>query len=83
MKKFIKKFIWNNKLILKTQQIFKGERHTVFTEEINKIAFSWNADRKMQSIDSIKTCPCGTSKHLVNEKEEIKCNNIIKRYKKD
>ena len=37
----------------------------------------------MQSIDSIKTCPCGTSKHLVNEKEEIKCNNIVKRYKKD
>ena len=36
----MKKFIRNNKLILKTQQIFKGERHTVFTEEINKIAFS-------------------------------------------
>ena len=24
----------------------------------------------------------GTSKDLVDEKEEIKCNNIIKRYKK-
>ena len=24
----------------------------------------------------------GTSKDLVSEKEEVKCNNIIKRYKK-
>ena len=36
----------------------------------------------MQSIDSIETCPYETSKDLVSGKEEIKCNNIIKRYKK-
>ena len=36
----------------------------------------------MQSFDSIGTCAYGTSKDLVSEKEEIKCNNIIKRYKK-
>ena len=36
----------------------------------------------MLSIDSIETYACGTSKDLVNEKEEIKCKNIIKRYKK-
>ena len=35
----------------------------------------------MQSIDSIETYAYGTSKDLVNEKEEIKCNNIIKRHK--
>ena len=29
-----KDFVKNNKLILKTQQRFKGERHNVFTEEI-------------------------------------------------
>ena len=33
-----KQFIRNNKSILKTQQRFKSERHTVFTEEINKTA---------------------------------------------
>ena len=32
-----KQFIRNNKLILKTQQRFKRERHNVFTKEINKI----------------------------------------------
>ena len=35
----------------------------------------------MQSIDSIETYTYGTSKDLVNEKEEIKCSNIIKLYK--
>ena len=33
----------------------------------------------MQSIESIETYAYGTSKDLVSEKEEIKCNNIIKR----
>ena len=36
----------------------------------------------MQSIDSIEPYAYGTSKVLVSEKEEITCNNIIKRYKK-
>ena len=36
----------------------------------------------MQSIDSIETYAYGTSKDLLSGKEEIKCNNIIKRYKK-
>ena len=35
-----KKFIKNNKSILKTQQRFKSERHNVFTKKINKIALS-------------------------------------------
>ena len=35
----------------------------------------------MQSIDSIETYR--RSKDLGSEKEEIKCNNIIKRYKND
>ena len=33
-------------------------------------------------IDSIETYVYGTSKGLVSEKEEIKCNNIIKRFEK-
>ena len=36
----------------------------------------------MQSFDSIETYTYGMNKDLVSEKEEIKCNNIIKRYKK-
>ena len=33
----------------------------------------------MQSIGSIETYACETSKDLESEKEEILCNNIIKR----
>ena len=76
-------FIKNNKLILKTQQRFKSGRHNVFTEEINKIALSSNDDKRMQSIDLIEAFPYETSKDLVSEKEEIKCNNTIKPYKND
>ena len=32
----------------------------------------------MQSIDLIETYAYGTTKDLVSDKEEIKCNNIIK-----
>ena len=35
----------------------------------------------MQSIDSLYTHAYGTNKDLVSEKEDIKCNNIKKRYK--
>ena len=73
----------NNRLISKTQQRLKSERHNIFTEEINKIALSSNDDKRMQSIDSIQTSAYGTSKDLVSEKEEIKCSNIKKRCKND
>ena len=37
----------------------------------------------MKSIDWIETCVYGTTKDLVSEKEETKCNSIIKQYKTD
>ena len=36
----------------------------------------------MQSIDLTETYLYGTSRDLINEKEEIKCNNVIKQHKK-
>ena len=59
----------------------RGERQNIFTKEINKIALSSNDDKRIQSIDSIETYAYGTSKDLVREKEEIKCNSTIKLYK--
>ena len=70
-----------NKLVLKTQQRFKSDGHNVFTEEIDKIAFSSNDNKRMQSVDSIETYAYGMSKDLVTWKEEIKCSSIIKAYK--
>ena len=68
MKENQKEFIKNNKSIL-TQQMFKNERHNLFTEEINKIALSSSDDNKMKSIDSIETYVYATSKDLNSDKE--------------
>ena len=51
----------NNKVVLKSQQRFKSERHDVYTEEVNKIALSSNDDKRLQTFDKITTHPCGTS----------------------
>ena len=56
--------------------------HNIFTEEINKINLISNDNKRTQSIDSIERYAFGKSKNLVSEKEEIKCNNTIKQYKK-
>ena len=39
----------------------------------------------MQSVDSIETetFSYGASKNIAGQKEDIKCNNIIKQYKND
>ena len=79
-----KKKVRNNKLILKIQKRFKSKRLHVFTEEINKITLSSNDVQIMKSTDSIiEMYAYGNNKHLVSEKEEIKCNNISERYKND
>ena len=67
--------------MLKIQERFKSERHKVFNEEISKIALSSNDCKRMQSIDSKETYRYGTRKDAVREKEEIKCESIMKRYK--
>ena len=77
----LKKFIKNNKLILKTPQRFESERHNVFIEEINKIALSSNDDKRVQSINSIETYVCGMNKDLVCKKEEIECNITTEQHK--
>ena len=64
-----REFVKNNKLILKTQ-VFKSERHHIFTEEIKKIALSSNDNKKIPLIDLIETYAYGTSKDLVCKKEK-------------
>ena len=68
-------------MILKSQERFKNEKNIIFTKQINKIAFSSNDDKRMQSIDSTETNAYETNKDLVSQKEMIKCNDIIKQYR--
>ena len=67
LKNIIKNKKNNNKLISKTKQRFKSERH-VFTEEIKKIPLSLNYDKRMTKINLIETYAYKMSKELVNEK---------------
>ena len=59
------------------------KRHIAFTENKNKIVLRLNDDKRIQSIDLIETYAYGTNKNLLSEKENIKCNNILKGYTSD
>ena len=72
----------NDKLILISHQRFKSDKHNVFTEEVNKITLSANNDKRIQSIDPLERYAYRTNEDIKHRKEEIKCNNIIKHYKK-
>ena len=43
--------LFNDKIILKSQQRFKSDYHNVYTEQINKIALSSNDDKRLQTSD--------------------------------
>ena len=51
----------NNKVILKSQQIFKNELHDAYTEKVHKIALSSNEDQRFQVFDRIVSYPYGSS----------------------
>ena len=59
--------MFNDKIILKSQQRFKTDHHEVYTEEINKIALSSSDDKRLQTFDKITTYPCGTNPTIVCE----------------
>ena len=68
--------LFNSKVVLKSQQRFKSERHEVYTEEINKIALSSNDDKRLQTFDKITTYPYGTSAGKVCKAELLSKVNI-------
>ena len=53
--------LFNNKIILKSQQRFKSDHHNVYTEQINKIALSSSDDKRSQIFDKIITYPYGAN----------------------
>ena len=61
--------MFNNKIILKSQQRFKSDYHNVYTEQINKIALSSNDDKRLQTFDRVTTYPYGTNAFKVCESE--------------
>ena len=69
--------LFNDKIILKSQQRFKSDHHNVYTEEINKIALSSNDDKRLQTSDRIKTYPYGTNDFKVCESEMLNDKRFV------
>ena len=69
--------LFNDKILLKSQQIFKSYHHKVYKEEINKIALSRNGDKRLQTSDRIKTYPYGTNAFKVCESEMLMVKRFI------
>ena len=63
--------LFNNKIILKSQQRFKSDYHRVYTEEVNNIALSSNDDKRIQTLDKVTTYPYGTNAIKVCESEML------------
>ena len=54
-------YLFNNKIILKSQKRFKIDHHKVYTEEVNKIALSSNDDKRLQTFNKVTTYPYRTN----------------------
>ena len=67
--KVIKKSLFNDKIILKSQHRFKSNHHNVHTEKANKIALSNKDDKKLQTFDRVTTYPYGMNAFKVYGKE--------------
>ena len=54
-----KKYLLNDKVILKSQQRFIRKKHDAYTEDANKIALSNDDDKRIISSDKITSYPYG------------------------
>ena len=61
--------MFNDEVIIKSQQRFRSDHHKVYTEEINKIALSSNDDKRIQTFDRVTTFPYGINVLKICENE--------------
>ena len=67
-----KNSLFNDQIILKSQQRFKSDHHKVYTEEVDKIALGNDDDKRSQTFDKITTNPQETNIFKVHESEMVK-----------
>ena len=62
---YYKGCLFNNNVVLKSQQRFKSELHNVYTEEVNKIALSSKDDKRVWTSNKITSYRYGyKGKHV-------------------
>ena len=66
--------LFNDEVIIRSQQIFRSYNHKVYTEEVNKIALSSNDDKRIQTYDKVTTFPYGANVFKVYENEMLSKN---------
>ena len=66
--------LFNDEVIIKSQQRFRSDHHKVYTEEINKIALRSNDDKRTQTFDKVTTYPYGTNIFMICENEMLSKN---------
>ena len=62
-------FLKEKKQILREQQRSRSDAHNIYTEKVNKIALSFNDDKRLKSYDGITTYPYGISLGLLIKQE--------------
>ena len=63
--------LFNDEVIIKSQQRFRSDHHRVYTEEVNKIALSSDDDKTIQTFDKVAMFPYGTNVFKVCENEML------------
>ena len=66
--------LFNDEVIIRSQQRFRSYNHKVYTEEVNKIALSSNDDKRIQTYDKVTTYPYGANVFIVYENEMLSKN---------
>ena len=70
-------YLFNDKIILKSQQRFKSNHHKVYTEEVNKIALSSDDDKRLQTFNRVTTYPYGTNVFKVCKSEMLVVKDLF------
>ena len=60
--------LFNDKTVYRSQERFKSYYHTVYTEEVNKIALSSNDDKRLQISDKITIYSYGKKELMIINK---------------
>ena len=63
--------LFNDDIIVKSQQRFRSDHHEVYTENVNKIALSSNDDKRIQTYYRITTYSYGTNDFKICENEML------------
>ena len=74
--KIDKDSLFNDEVIIRSQQRFRSDHHRVYTEEVIKIALISNDDNRIQTFDKAATFPYRTNAFKVCGKEILSKNKL-------